>query len=389
MNPLATEARALCQGATEGPWRAGRSDMGTYVDGYESKWIYAGEPTGKSKYLAVSSGYEIKEWDEVMANAHLIARSRTLIPEMADEIERLEKELSFERNKSRLTRPIVLDGQSAENFSHVIELGELREENERLSAALKLAQALHADRKSEIDRMKEEALEKATEVMEAEGNFNGTDTGFVMSRAICCTGETWPSPRRKKKLMDRLTKKYAGGYGLVKVRDNEQDLESPYPNTLRACFESWQRLAAYEDTGLMPEDIMRLDATARCNANMHARLSERLLKQEERTHKARCQRDKARAEAEQWRNAFSTAEAISIDLAENLKYMTNEASQYHADIEAGRLVSLPNELIAPYELNERYWVCGWDADDCTLTIQDRALKSKAEARAALEGEDLT
>jgi len=34
--------------------------------------------------------------------------------------------------------------------------------------------------------------------------------------------------------MDRLTKKFPGGYGLVKVKDNEQDIESPYPNTLRA-----------------------------------------------------------------------------------------------------------------------------------------------------------
>ena len=93
MNPLVTEARALCRDATDGPWHAGRGDMGTFVDGYESKWIYAGEPAEKSKYLAVSSGYEIKKWGEVMANARLIARSRTLLPEMAAEIERLEGEL--------------------------------------------------------------------------------------------------------------------------------------------------------------------------------------------------------------------------------------------------------------------------------------------------------
>lgn len=58
--------------------------------------------------------------------------------------------------------------------------------------------------------------------------------------------------------MDRLTKKYVGGYGLVKVKDNEQDLESPYPNTLRACFESWQMLGAYEDTGLTPAEVEAL-----------------------------------------------------------------------------------------------------------------------------------
>ena len=60
--------------------------------------------------------------------------------------------------------------------------------------------------------------------------------------------------------MDRLTKKFPGGYGLVKVKDNEQDIESPYPNTLRACFESWQMLGAYEDTGLAPDEIVALKA---------------------------------------------------------------------------------------------------------------------------------
>ena len=101
MNQLAREARALCRDATDGPWHAGRADMGTFVDGYESKWIYAGEPAEKSKYLAVSSGYEIKEWDEVMANAHLITRSRTLLPEMAEGIERLQAELDAAKRDIR------------------------------------------------------------------------------------------------------------------------------------------------------------------------------------------------------------------------------------------------------------------------------------------------
>lgn len=60
--------------------------------------------------------------------------------------------------------------------------------------------------------------------------------------------------------MDRLTSKYRGGYGLVKVKNDEQEIESPYPNTLRACFESWQRLGAYEDTGLMPDEIAAMQA---------------------------------------------------------------------------------------------------------------------------------
>jgi hypothetical protein len=54
MNQLVTEARALCQGATKGPWIAP-----TYI---------------------------------CEADAELMKRSRTLIPEMADEIERLQAE---------------------------------------------------------------------------------------------------------------------------------------------------------------------------------------------------------------------------------------------------------------------------------------------------------
>jgi hypothetical protein len=47
--------------------------MATIVDGYESKWIYANK-----KYVAVASGQDIKDWEEVMANAHLIAAAPEL-----------------------------------------------------------------------------------------------------------------------------------------------------------------------------------------------------------------------------------------------------------------------------------------------------------------------
>lgn len=60
--------------------------------------------------------------------------------------------------------------------------------------------------------------------------------------------------------MERLTKNFNGAFGLVKVKDNEQEIESPYRNTLQACFESWQRLGQYEDTGLTPDEIAVLRA---------------------------------------------------------------------------------------------------------------------------------
>lgn len=80
----AIEAR--CNAATPGPWVAGRGDVATIVDGYESKWIYA-----KDRYLAIVSGYEIPNWEEVMANARFIAASSTDIPRLVAEVRRLRE----------------------------------------------------------------------------------------------------------------------------------------------------------------------------------------------------------------------------------------------------------------------------------------------------------
>lgn len=55
--------------------------MATYVDGWPSKWIYGG--IDQSKYVAVASGKDIPDWQEVMANAYLIATA----PEMLSELE--------------------------------------------------------------------------------------------------------------------------------------------------------------------------------------------------------------------------------------------------------------------------------------------------------------
>jgi hypothetical protein len=48
--------------------------------------------------------------------------------------------------------------------------------------------------------------------------------------------------------MERLTKRTNNGMAfLTKVKDSEQDVESPYPNTLKAILDSIQKLAEYED----------------------------------------------------------------------------------------------------------------------------------------------
>ena len=60
--------------------------------------------------------------------------------------------------------------------------------------------------------------------------------------------------------MDRLTAIAPNGMAyLVKVKPSEQDVESPYPNTLNCVLESFKRLAEYEDTGLTPEEIRDLE----------------------------------------------------------------------------------------------------------------------------------
>ena len=45
----------------------------------------------------------------------------------------------------------------------------------------------------------------------------------------------------------RLTANHNGKYGLVNVKDNEQEVESPYPNTLKAILECFERLGELEN----------------------------------------------------------------------------------------------------------------------------------------------
>jgi RNA polymerase-binding transcription factor DksA len=54
---------------------------------------------------------------------------------------------------------------------------------------------------------------------------------------------------------------------LVNVKQNEQVVESPYPNTLRCIMDSFNRLAAYEDSGLSPDEVQEL-AKAKADGRM-------------------------------------------------------------------------------------------------------------------------
>ena len=106
---------AICAAATPGPWANPGGSVVVDKDG-----------NAVCDCLPRIAGYA-----RAATNALLIATARNLLPELVDEIERLNKDL-----------------------------GELSEENERLAVALKLAQALRADRKSEAEGLRAE-LESA------------------------------------------------------------------------------------------------------------------------------------------------------------------------------------------------------------------------------------
>lgn len=74
MNKLVQEARALCEGATAGPWVLTKD--GRYEDHDECRIELPDDDIELCRY----------------ENGELCARSRTLIPEMAEEIEQLEQE---------------------------------------------------------------------------------------------------------------------------------------------------------------------------------------------------------------------------------------------------------------------------------------------------------
>ena len=63
--------------------------------------------------------------------------------------------------------------------------------------------------------------------------------------------------------VERLTARTHDGHAyLANVKDDEQEVECRSRNTAQCIMDSWERLAAYEDTGLSPADIATLTARA-------------------------------------------------------------------------------------------------------------------------------
>ena len=57
----------------------------------------------------------------------------------------------------------------------------------------------------------------------------------------------------------RLTARNANEFAyLVNVRQDEQEVDSRFPNTLRCILDCFKRLAEYEDSGLSPLDVAEL-----------------------------------------------------------------------------------------------------------------------------------
>lgn len=107
------EIRERNQKRTQGVWEAGRPDMATIVDGYRSKWIYSDD-----KYIAVSSGYDIDDWIQVMDNAYFIAHAPEDITYLLAEVERKDKriqelELALSHKTAENTKLSGLSGFNA------------------------------------------------------------------------------------------------------------------------------------------------------------------------------------------------------------------------------------------------------------------------------------
>ena len=75
--------------------------------------------------------------------------------------------------------------------------------------------------------------------------------------------ETSPATAERRMNVERLTARTHDGHAyLVNVKSDEQEVDCASRNTAQCIMDSWERLAAYEDTGLSPADIATLTARA-------------------------------------------------------------------------------------------------------------------------------
>ena len=90
------ELERLAKAATPGPWKEGRHDMFSIVEGAHAKYIYA-----NSIPVAISTGEE-KDCERVLADARYIAAACNAVPELIARIRELEQELDVYREEKQL-----------------------------------------------------------------------------------------------------------------------------------------------------------------------------------------------------------------------------------------------------------------------------------------------
>jgi len=102
--------------------------------------------------------------------------------------------------------------------------------------------------------------------------------------------------KRQVNDMERLTAIAPSGMAyLINVKPNEQDVESPHPNTLRCIMDSFNKLAEYEETGRTPDEITNL-----CDS--HSNLLKYVIKKTE----IKRERDYWEREAKKWCNQLGS-----------------------------------------------------------------------------------
>lgn len=89
---------------------------------------------------------------------------------------------------------------------------------------------------------------------------------------------------------------------LVNVKPDEQEVDSKYPNTLRAILDAFERLGQYEETGLAPEEITELRAKLKTTKN-----NERVYR--EMLNTSQCEEDKLKNELQIWKTSYEQANA--------------------------------------------------------------------------------